>query len=180
MNGVIRFLGLMSISALAISAAPVVQIEINHPPGQMEFSWKPPPEGLPSAVELLVERSADLSHWEPTSIRNVLRKGRSDTWRTAVLGDENHFFYRLRSDFGVQLLSAQGEDILGYGPAFVDQLRAIGQISVEDFERRYTPQFDYVTQLSWDPTTAQYFTEFNSPPTPKTNYSNVTYFRSGR
>ena len=45
-------------------------------------------------------------------------------------------------------------DALGYGAAFEAQVKKIGQITPDDFARRYPGKANYLDKLSWDPTTA--------------------------
>lgn len=55
-------------------------------------------------------------------------------------------------------------DSLGYGAAFAVELQKIGQISPHEFGRRYGGKANYLPQLSWDPTTAQFWDRFNLDP----------------
>jgi hypothetical protein len=56
------------------------------------------------------------------------------------------------------------EDSLGYTAHFQRELRQIGQISPEEFARRYPSQAKYLAKLSWDPTTAKFWDDFNRDP----------------
>jgi hypothetical protein len=58
---------------------------------------------------------------------------------------------------------APAADSFGYGAAFERELRAIGQISPRDFATRFSPP-EYLTQVSFDPTTAKFWEDFASDP----------------
>ncbi|WP_424102636.1 DUF3160 domain-containing protein [Moorena producens] len=55
-------------------------------------------------------------------------------------------------------------DVFSYNPAFDQELEKIGQISPQEFAKRYDAKVDYLTQISWDPTQAQFWDLFNSSP----------------
>jgi hypothetical protein len=57
-----------------------------------------------------------------------------------------------------------GDDSLGYAAHFQRELRQIGQISPEEFARRYPGQAKYLDKISWDPTTARFWDDFNRDP----------------
>ena len=55
-------------------------------------------------------------------------------------------------------------DVFGYTAAFEEALKKIGQISPQDFAKRYASIAKYLSQISFDPTTAGYWDEFNLDP----------------
>jgi len=55
-------------------------------------------------------------------------------------------------------------DGLGYSAMFDAELKKIGQISPDEFARRYTTSARYLPGLSWDPTSAKYFDRFDADP----------------
>src|SRR5262249_10118499 len=55
-------------------------------------------------------------------------------------------------------------DVFGYTEAFEKELQKIGQISPQEFARLYPTGAGYLGQISWDPTTAKYWDEFNKDP----------------
>jgi hypothetical protein len=52
----------------------------------------------------------------------------------------------------------------GYGAAFDEAVKKIGQISPDDFARRYASKAKYLDKLSFDPTTGKFFDQFNQSP----------------
>ena len=74
-------------------------------------------------------------------------------------------FYRLQTK--IKLASAEsrlGDAIYGYGTEFNRQLQALGQLPLADFVTAYGPTNTYLTQISFDPTTAEFWSDFNLDP----------------
>ena len=55
-------------------------------------------------------------------------------------------------------------DVFGYTAAFDEALKKIGQISPQEFAKRYVSNAKYLPQISFDPTTAKFWDEFNLDP----------------
>jgi hypothetical protein len=55
----------------------------------------------------------------------------------------------------------------GDAGAFGVELKRLGQLTPQDFARHYTSKADYLPQLSWDPTTATFWDQFNVDPATK-------------
>jgi hypothetical protein len=73
--------------------------------------------------------------------------------------------YRVRAD--VKLAPAdsrQGDAIYGYGTEFGREIRQIGQLSLSDFIAQYSVTNQYLLQIGFDPTTAEYWNLFNMDP----------------
>jgi hypothetical protein len=56
------------------------------------------------------------------------------------------------------------DDSLGYSAHFNDQLRKIGKITPEEFAGRYPGKAKYLDKITWDPTTAKFWADFNKDP----------------
>jgi hypothetical protein len=52
----------------------------------------------------------------------------------------------------------------GYGAAFAAELQRVGQISTEEFARRYKGKANYLPGIDWDPTTATFYDRFDVDP----------------
>ncbi|NEO71764.1 DUF3160 domain-containing protein [Moorena sp. SIO3H5] len=76
--------------------------------------------------------------------------------------------------------SAEGStDVFGYTPTFEQELKKIGQISPQEFAKRYDAKVDYITQISWNPTKAKFWNLFNPSPKKhnhKTNRGNDSHY----
>jgi hypothetical protein len=55
-------------------------------------------------------------------------------------------------------------DVFGYSAAFDEELKKIGQISPREFARLFPAKAEYLATLSFDPTRAKFFDEFNKDP----------------
>jgi len=55
-------------------------------------------------------------------------------------------------------------DVFGYTAAFDDELRKIGQITPQEFAKRYPAKAEYLNKMSWDPTSGKYFDDFSKDP----------------
>src|SRR5262249_4743474 len=66
-----------------------------------------------------------------------------------------------------------GAEVFGYNDQFANKIQPLGQLSVGDFATNGA-NFNYLPQLSWDPTTAQFWTNFNS-----TNLHSLWYAANG-
>src|SRR4051794_19512895 len=56
------------------------------------------------------------------------------------------------------------EEVFGYTQAFEQELKKLGQIAPEELAQRYPTRADYLKGLSWDPTTAKFWKEFQADP----------------
>jgi hypothetical protein len=144
-------------SALKSNAAP-------------ELSWPATTrmeDGSVSRPFFEIDRSSDLQNWHPFGER-VQASGADgeEILRVELSAEEPFSFYRVRS-FPPRLsrLGADGADVLGYGEAFAKELRNIGQISVPEFAQMFPTPEDYLPGITWDPTTADFWTDgFNGNP----------------
>jgi hypothetical protein len=71
----------------------------------------------------------------------------------------------------------KASDPFGYSTAFDETTKKIGQISPEEFARRYPSKAKYVDKLSFDPTTGKFFDQFNQSPPPPTKKGGGYDFR---
>ncbi len=118
-----------------------------------------------------IERSHDLVRWEfvgeaidPENAAPLIRRAR-------LQPAEQSAFYRVvarafvsADDAERAALASGGAEVFGYGAAFARELDALGQITADQFAALYPPAADYVTEISYDPTSARYWPEFNIPP----------------
>ena len=73
--------------------------------------------------------------------------------------------------------NVKNEDSLGYTAHFQRELQKIGQISPQEFARRYPGQAKYLDKFGWDPTTAKFWDDFNCDPIKLVNKRFRTDFR---
>jgi hypothetical protein len=73
-------------------------------------------------------------------------------------------FYRVAANPSAQTAQETGSggaEVFGYNDQFADQLSRLGLMPISVFATN-TPQPPYVPRISWDPTTAQFWTNFNA------------------
>jgi hypothetical protein len=66
-------------------------------------------------------------------------------------------------------------EVFGYGAAFDAALQKIGQITPEEFARRFAAKADYLDRLGWDPTTAKFFDQLRPHPANPTRPGATAY-----
>lgn len=116
--------------------------------------------------EYTIQRSTDMTHWETVAGPIAGSVGVSDEFlRVAVPTVGDHAFYRVVANVKLTATgSGLGEAIYGYGTEFSKELQRLGQLPLEDFVARYGPTNDYLPQISFDPTTAEFWDLFNVDP----------------
>jgi hypothetical protein len=62
-----------------------------------------------------------------------------------------------------QTIARNPGDVFGYTAAFDEALKQIGQISPQQFAKRYASRAEYLHQISYDPTTAKFWDALNAP-----------------
>ncbi len=116
--------------------------------------------------EYIIQRSPDLTNWETVAGPIPGSVGVSDEFlRVAVPTAGNHAFYRVIAN--VRLAAegnGLGDAIYGYGTEFSKELQRLGQLPLEDFVARYGPTNEYLPQISFDPTLAEFWDQFNLDP----------------
>ncbi len=80
------------------------------------------------------------------------------TW-IIVIGCER--FYQNDS---IRATAETPADVFGYTTVFKQELDKIGQISLQKFAQQYNTNTQYLPQITWDPTKAKFWKEFNLNP----------------
>ncbi len=161
-----RFLLTVGFFALniSVSGADVITLQSGSPsvPGQVGLHSQ---MALPISSmypEYTILRSTNLVNWEPVAGPIAGSVGVSDEFlRQAVPLAGDHAFYRVVAE--VKLASPDtrlGDTVYGYGTEFARQLQQLGQLPLSDFVSLYTPTNQYLPQITFDPTTADFWNEF--------------------
>jgi len=152
-------------SCVSIPAADLITLQFGKSGGQGEI-------GLHSEMTLPVSSmypeytvlcSTNLVDWEPVAGPIAGSVGVSDEYLrlgVPLLGDRA--FYRVVSN--VRLAPAAGgidDGTYGYGTEFGRQLRLVGQLPLSAFVALYTPTNQYLPQITFDPTTAEFWGQFD-------------------
>jgi hypothetical protein len=167
--------------AWLLAGALVVQVEVGRcstpltvgiksSGPKMDLSW-PSTMDVPSQgtvfPEYTVESSADLTHWQPIGGRVRGQAGLSGPLLNLSLNAQpGPTFYRVAATPSAQTTQETGSggaEVFGYGTQFSAELARLGLMSAGAFATN-TPQPAYLTQISWDPTTALFWTNFNTDP----------------
>ena len=138
---------------------------------QLELSWQTtltaPPAGQVLA-EYQAQTSTDLKQWLPVG---PMIRGLSDssgpTFSLSLDRQPKAQFYRVSAanlTTTPQLTASGGAAVFGYDAQMAANLNTLGLMSVAAFAARASNP-PYLAQLSWDPTTARFWTNFNSNPT---------------
>jgi hypothetical protein len=139
---------------------------------KMNLSW-PSTMDVPSQgtvfPEYTVESSPDLTHWEPIGGRVRGQPGVSGPLLNLSLDAlPGRNFYRVAANHSPQAAQETGSggaEVFGYNDQFADELARLGLLSVSAFASN-APQPAYLPRIGWDPTTAQFWTNFNTPASP--------------
>lgn len=115
--------------------------------------------------EYEIQYSTDLQNWKPIGGKVRALSGVSGPLLSLSLDQQQGpIFYRIIADTSsvtANEIGDGGADEFGYSSEFGSQLSLIGPLSVQDFATN-SAGIAYLPQLTWDPTTAQFWTNFNS------------------
>ena len=115
--------------------------------------------------EYEVQYSVDLNNWLPIGGKVRAIAGLSGNYlQISVDQQQGPIFYRVIANTGstaTNELGSGGAQTLGYDTTFSTQLGEIGLLSIQDFATN-GGSISYLPQLSWDPTTAQFWPNFSS------------------
>jgi hypothetical protein len=122
--------------------------------------------GLPVSAmypEYSIYRSTNMLDWEPVAGPLNGGVGVSDEFlRVPVSLAGDRALYRVMANVKLAPSGGSvGDAIYGYGTEFSRQLQSLGQLSLGNFISLYTPTNQYLAQISFAPTTADFWTNFN-------------------
>ena len=156
---------LVSFPARAVEPTP---LSLNRTGPDLKLSWpatQPQPTGSVRRPYFELQRSSDLTRWQPFGERQRATLAAPGDLLSVI--DHNSAaagFFRLLTlePNTVARLGSGGAEVFGYGAAFDDELKQIGQISPDEFAAKFPNPATYLPKLTWDPTTAQFWGEFNA------------------
>ena len=116
--------------------------------------------------EYVIQQSSNLVNWATVAGPFAGGVGVSDEFlRVAVPAGGGQSFYRAIAN--VKLAEGGdrlGDAIYGYGTAFSQQLRQLGQLSLSNFVAMYKPTNPYLPQITFDPSTGDFWSAFDLDP----------------
>lgn len=74
-------------------------------------------------------------------------------------------------------IAKDSADVFGYTTAFEEALKEIGQISPQEFTKRYASNAEYLPQISFDPTTAKFWEDFDKKEKFRLNAEELAIFK---
>jgi hypothetical protein len=171
-TGVFRpsFFLLGSLLAATLEGHGAAPCTLNLQPasGKMLLSWPATMETVDLGViypEYTVEQSSDLQHWQPISGKlRGLRRGMDPRLNLSVDPIPGAGFFRVNAEAysrAPQTTGAGGSEVFGCDTRFADELNWLGLIPVEALVTNF-PQPSYLSQMDFDPTTAQFWSAFNT------------------
>jgi hypothetical protein len=161
-------LGAFFVVCQSVPGADQIQLQLKKSATQGEIGLHSQ-MGLPVSAmypEYVIQQSSNLVDWTTVAGPIAGSVGVSDEFlRAAVPTAGAHAFYRVVAN--VKLAaggSGIGDAVYGYGTAFGQQLQQLGQISLENFVSTYQPTNQYLPQVTFDPTTGDFWNLFNMDP----------------
>lgn len=160
---------LLLLAALDVTGEVSVRVRSNG--ARVDISW---PAALTNAAqevfypEFRIEVSPGAKRPQWQAVSPVLRgmPGRSGTNLSYSMetSPQRQQFFRVVVNPDVHArkpLVSTAEEVFGYKAVFDDALADLGRFSVDEFATN-AAAVEYLPQLTWDPTTAQYWAEFDS------------------
>ena len=124
--------------------------------------------GLPVSAmypEYTIQCSTNLQDWFPVGDPLNGGVGVSDEeLRVLVPLQGDRAVYRVVANMKLAEDSGGGEAVYGYGTEFSKELQRLGQLPLNDFVARYGLTNQYLPQITFDPTTAEFWDEFSVDP----------------
>lgn len=163
-------LGLIAFASLclSVSGADQITLQLKKSIGQGEIGLHSQMELPVSAMypEYVIQQSTNMVQWTTVAGPFSGSTGVSDEFlRVAVPTPGAQSFYRVIANVKVAGGgSGIGDAIYGYGTAFGQQLQQLGQLSLENFVSIYQPTNQYLPQVTFDPTTAEFWNLFSIDP----------------
>lgn len=116
--------------------------------------------------EYTIQRSTNMLDWTTVAGPIAGSVGVSDELlRVTVPTAGDHAFYRaIASVRTSDADSGVGDAVYGYATAFGEQIQQLGQLSLEDFVATYSLTNQYLPQITFDPTTGDFWDLFNIDP----------------
>jgi len=161
---------LLSGAVLVSSASEAPKLSLVRSGTGVELTWPgtvQAPDGSIIRPYFEVQRSTDLQRWQPVGERmRAAAAARDQSLSAFITSGEPRAFYRLLSvdPIAATGLGTGGAEVFGYGAAFKKELGRIGQISPDQFAMMFPSPTNYLPGISWDPTTPQFWDQFNADP----------------
>lgn len=166
------FMGLMLMALLTVClsglGADQITLQLKKSATQGEVGVRSQMDLPVSAMypEYVIQQSTNMVNWTTVAGPFSGSVGASDEFlRIAVPTPGAQSFYRVRANVKIAPGGGGiGDAVYGYGTAFCQQIQQVGQLPLEDFVSTYLPTNQYLPQITFDPTTAEFWNLFNLDP----------------
>jgi hypothetical protein len=165
---IICFTVLAFLAGVSSAKAEPLALTLQPAGGQVQLSWPSTIQDTNQTLifpEYQVLFSTNLTSWQP--IGNKLRglAGRSGpNLNLSLNAPAGRGFFRLEANLHSKTpnqMADGGAEVFGYDAQFDTELQNIGEISLQDFATN-AANIAYLPQLTWDPRTSQFWSNFNS------------------
>jgi len=151
-------LPLLALIALWNSHAQPAQVRIAGSLNASNLELELPPPALVDVETVTsIETSGDLRNWQSFG---VFTNDASSFTRLPIGDAAQRGFFRSRLAQHLKRSKDPGAEVYGYASEYAKNLRALGFLSLAGFTNQFAPPA-YLPQLSWDPTTSDFWDEFN-------------------
>jgi hypothetical protein len=148
----------------ALGAEEAFRLSMNRLNGQPLLCLESPASGTTETVGVRIQASQDLLVWNNLGEKQLLPAGRTGPRSYSVNTNPDLGFYRALVSPKTQFTGADGAEVFGYAEAFADELAALGNLSLDGFARLYSPTEDYLPQITFDVSQANYWKEICTTP----------------
>ncbi len=150
----------------SFAAQPAKGLALRQVGDEFELTWPAlvdTPEGRIAPIFEL-QRSSNLKAWTPFGERFTGAPGGEGIIRYRLVDTAPHGFYRLLTILprSSPSLARDGAEVFGFSEQLAQELARIGQISPKEFEAIYSLDAGYLPTITWDPTTADYWEDFDA------------------
>jgi len=140
------------------------ELSLFQTPGGVELTWKrefPVSSGVPSQIDSRILVSPDLQNWVELSVTTA-DESLGDGWSSLqVSGNGGKRFFKLEESVSYQHRASLGKQPAVYGQQLLNAISSLPKTTVEEFGKEDP---DCLPRISWDPTTATFWAEFNTSP----------------
>jgi hypothetical protein len=116
--------------------------------------------------EYVIQQSTNMVNWTTVAGPFAGSVGTSEEFlRVAVPTPGSQSFYRVVANVKMAAAGeASGDAIYGYGTAFGQEIQQLGHLPLEDFVAMYGVTNQYLPQITFDPTMAEFWNLFSIDP----------------
>ncbi|MDB6038388.1 MAG: leucine-rich repeat protein, partial [Verrucomicrobiales bacterium] len=148
-----------------------IKLNVHWDNSKLEAQWPAQvfrTDGTPALPIFELQRSTDLNTWSSLD-GSFHGNGEPNGLLSAPLPmNGSEAFYRLLARFSSEpptgSLAKSGAEVFGYANSLREKLAEIGQITPDQFGALYPVPTNYLAAINWDPTTADFWPEFNVDP----------------